>query len=43
LTWCDELGSITVFAGVGRVGHAATAGQLTIGLSLNEAIGLSVM
>ena len=39
----DELGSITMFAGVGRVGQAATAGKPTIGLSLEGAIGLSVM
>jgi hypothetical protein len=43
LTWCDELGSITMFAGVGRVGQAATAGKPTIGLSLKGPIGLSVM
>jgi hypothetical protein len=41
--WCSFGGVIAAFAGTGRVGQAATAGNPTIGSSLNGAIVSSVM
>ena len=41
--WCRFGGVVTAFAGMGRVGQAATAGNPTIGSSLIGAMVSSVM
>ena len=43
VAWCSFTGVITVFAGLGRIDQAATAGSPTIGSSLKGAMVSSVI